>query len=149
MKKLPVFVLLIISVLSGCSTDTGNPDSSSSLGQTSANGHLSSVKLDGEKKWRANPETTEGIHKMKDMLATVHAEGSLEEHRALQSDLENEFNGILQKCTMKGEAHNQLHNYLMPLNDMIKKSGSDLTSDRTKAIAEIDTHLKAYETYFQ
>src|SRR5690606_38966631 len=71
------------------------------------------VKTDKGEKWKANAETTEGIHKM--IALTEENEQGRTSTTELRQSLDKEFNEILKKCTMTGEAHNQLHNYLLPL----------------------------------
>src|SRR5690606_14851113 len=72
------------------------------------------VKLDNGEKWIANVETTEGID---NMLSIIEKEESKEtsDYVALKGSLDKEFNVVLEKCTMTGESHDQLHNYLLPL----------------------------------
>src|SRR5690606_18742252 len=78
------------------------------------------VKLDNGEKWIANKETNEGLD---NMLAMVKKEGSKETsyYVMLRGSLDKEFNILLEKCTMTGESHDQLHNYLLPLKAKIDK----------------------------
>ena len=79
-----------------------------------ANGNgLPQVRIENGEKWIANPETTEGISNMQNLVSTFKpGEHSLENRQELKNKLDDEFKNIFKQCTMKGEAHNQLHNYL-------------------------------------
>ncbi|WP_442787177.1 hypothetical protein [Flavobacterium suncheonense] len=101
------------------------------------------VTLDNGQLWIANPETTEGIKNMQKIISERQQETTGSD---LKAALENEFQMIFEKCTMKGEAHNQLHNYLLPLK--MKLNQLDGTNDE-EVISEIDTYLKEYSNYFQ
>lgn len=103
----------------------------------------SKVTLDNGKLWVANPETTEGIKNMQKIIAERKQEAT---GAVLKEALENEFQMIFEKCTMTGEAHNQLHNYLVPLK--MKLNQLDGTNDE-QVISEIDAYLKEYSNYFQ
>lgn len=103
------------------------------------------VLLNDGKKWEANAETNQGIQKMK-RLIDEHTIKGTGETGVLQQELETEFTNILQRCTMKGEAHEQLHNYLIPLKDDIDKLKQ---SPDTGTLNDIKAYLNTYEDYFQ
>ena len=63
----------------------------------------------------------------------------------LKAALENEFGLIFERCTMEGEAHNQLHNFLIPIHHALRGFDGKAAHDR-EAMA---THLASYTTYFQ
>lgn len=121
----------------------GTPD----LGSPAA----AAVQLDNGKKWKANAETTEGINKM---MASVKKAASsdmsdIDTYRALGSTLQQDFNEIFQKCTMTGEAHDQLHNFLLPMVDMVKTFEKKDMASCEKMLPEIKEHLGSYYAYFE
>ncbi|HUH19400.1 hypothetical protein [Albibacterium sp.] len=103
------------------------------------------VKLDNGEKWIANIETNEGID---NMLAMVKKEKSKEtpDYVMLKERLDKEFNVLLEKCTMTGESHDQLHNYLLPLKAKIDKLDPNSSKE---AIEEIENYLLTYYDYFK
>ncbi|NJN26916.1 MAG: hypothetical protein HC819_13510 [Cyclobacteriaceae bacterium] len=101
------------------------------------------VELNDGKKWTANPETTQGIDAM---IGQVEAYKSGDDISLLKEKLENEFKMIFQQCTMTGEAHEQLHNYLIPLKGKISRLGVDTYMDNVNEIAE---YLHDYRLYFE
>lgn len=100
----------------------------------------SHVKLDNGKRWVANAETTEGIKNMMNFIYDFEAE--VQTYEQLQEDLQNEFRMIFKKCTMTGEAHDQLHNYLIPLKEKIEKVSEE-------NLSEIQDYLNTYKNYFR
>lgn len=103
--------------------------------------------LNNGMKWQANPETTQGVLAILDHLQAFRNLG-LEDYNQLRTDLEDEFKMIFEKCTMKGESHNQLHNYLYPMRDYF----SDLSKDRItaeKAFVALETYVPQYFDYFE
>lgn len=104
------------------------------------------VTLNDGERWEANPETNEGIDNMMALLAKEEANASTD-LEVLQTNLRAEFNTILQKCTMKGESHNQLHNYLHPLKEKI--DGLDQAQDDAHAIDDLEQYLHTYKNYFR
>lgn len=104
------------------------------------------VTLNNGERWETNPETNEGIDNMMALVAKEAANGPTD-LEVLQTNLREEFNTILQKCTMKGESHNQLHNYLHPLKEKI--DGLDQAQEDAHAIEDLEQYLHTYKTYFR
>lgn len=102
------------------------------------------VTLDNGKRWKANPETTQGIQSMR-MLVERYPQSGMTKAQ-LKDSLEAEFQTIFEKCTMTGEGHNQLHNYLIPLHKMLGGM-SDKISDGE--IMSMHAHLQTYGEYFE
>ena len=105
------------------------------------------VQLNEGKKWVANPETTEGIHQMTALLDSFNGRATAGELRTLKEDLDKAFNRILQRCTMTGEAHAQLHNYLLPMKKMIQELNPD-SADQTETLSRLKAYLSEYQNYF-
>lgn len=109
----------------------------------------SEIQLNDGKLWSANYETTRGILNMQQLLNTFSGEESLEAYATLKSNLEKEFGTIITECTMEGESHNQLHNFLVPMKDLFNNLGSsDLTTCK-KSFKALEKHLASYSSYFE
>ena len=107
------------------------------------------VTLNKGELWLANPETTEGIQKMKKRMSLFKDTESVEAYSVLKTGLEEDFTELFQKCTMKGEAHNQLHNYLFPILDLFEGLESSDLSICKNSFSELDIHLDEYSKYFK
>ena len=132
--KNSLFLLLFLSVLfQAC---TGNHQNSE-------------VQTDNGKRWEANPETTDGVANMQAILSKYDKVALEPETQVnLKNELENEFQIIFKKCTMKGEAHNQLHNYLLPMKEMFNGIESDIPEEAEEAVIQLKQHLINYKNYF-
>lgn len=117
---------------------------------TAADGHTVGidVKLNNGAKWEANVETTNGIGYMLGSVGDMPAEPTLEDFRALHKTLNVRFQTILQQCTMTGEAHNQLHNYLMPLKEKIDLLASADLNTCKKMLPELKEYIMKYSHFF-
>jgi hypothetical protein len=109
-----------------------------------------SVQLDNGEKWQANSETTEGIYSMIRSTKELMSSGSatIEDYRTLGVSLQKDFNTIFEKCTMTGESHEQLHNYLLPMVDMVKTFEEKDIAACDKALPEFKDYLGSYFQYF-
>lgn len=106
--------------------------------------HSQSVSSNNGMLWNSNAETTQGIKNMQALLDNYSSETGNSEK--LISDLKEEFAMIFKKCTMTGEAHDQLHNYLIPLKTKIQNLSAGITVEKTD---DIKKYLKDYFSYFQ
>ena len=106
------------------------------------------LRLDNGKKWQANPATSEGIANMTKRMAAFVSNKS-GNYRTLKADLEKEFQMILKKCTMKGEAHNQLHHYLLPMKKLFGNLDSDSPTTQKATFKQLNKHLNTYTQYFE
>ena len=107
------------------------------------------VTLNKGELWVANPETTEGIEKMKKRMSLFKDSENVEAYSVLKTGLEEDFTELFEKCTMKGEAHNQLHNYLFPFLDLFDGLESSDLETCKKSFTELDIHLDEYSNYFE
>lgn len=106
------------------------------------------LRLNDGKKWQANPETTEGIAAMSKLMIAF-ASNETGNYKSLKTDLEKEFQTIFKKCTMKGEAHNQLHNYLLPMKKLFGGLDSDSPTAQKTTFEQLNKHLAVYAQYFE
>lgn len=110
---------------------------------------IEGVSLDSTNLWQANTETTEGIKKMQQIMLSFSEDEDATAYAVLKDQLEVEFTNIFQKCTMKGDAHNQLHNYLKPMIDIFEGfESSDLIRCKS-SFNTMKNHLAGYVNYFE
>lgn len=137
-----VILLLIFSVsFSSCKQNTEKKEQMNIVEDL--------VELNNGERWKANAETTMGIENMiSRMQSFSEKENSLGYHH-LKDSLESDFTEIFQKCTMKGEAHNQLHNYLKPMIDLFEGLDSEELEHNKKSFFTLNEHLHIYKNYFE
>lgn len=101
------------------------------------------VSLNAGQLWEANTETTQGIKNMQQLLDSYPNENGNPEE--LIAGLKAEFAMIFKKCTMTGEAHEQLHNYLIPLKTKIESLSEPISDENTN---DLKMYLEDYFNYF-
>ena len=113
-----VIILFVIGLYSCQQKDTQKETVEKTKVEQEDDFKFSRVSLNEGQLWEANAETTQGIKNMQQLIADYSTEnGNTEE---LITNLQAEFAMIFKKCTMTGEAHEQLHNYLIPLKFKIE-----------------------------
>ncbi len=103
------------------------------------------VQLDNGKKWKANAETITGINIMSSLVQNGIARKI--EAVKLYDSLQVEFKTIFDKCTMTGESHNQLHNFLIPIKGQLEKLKAG--SKDAETLKEMQEYLLTFKNYFE
>lgn len=148
-------VITIMAFTTSCNKKAENKESNPKVGKTTeakqAEEHqheVNAIQLNNGKKWEANLETTEGIKKMQQIMQVFSNKESPVTYSSIKEDLETEFTNIFEKCTMKGEAHNQLHNYLKPMVILFDGLASSDQDTCKKSHVSLENHLLLYQNYF-
>ena len=135
---------MLLFVISSCSGPSSDSKEKSQPIVVEVN-----VELNNGERWVANPETTEGIKNMIDHMAAFSSSQKTDSFKTLSDSLNAEFMTIFSKCTMKGEAHEQLHNYLFPMRAKFKALASDDLDICRSQFDELELYLATYDDYFE
>jgi len=147
--KIQTLIVLTLLMSSIACENAKNQDSTTKTEPEAVENHTKNeLSLNDGKPWLANQETTEGINNMIQFMDSFSEKDSVEAYNTLADSLESEFTMIFKKCTMKGESHNQLHNYLLPMKAEFKKLSSTNLSESKSAFANLNKHLTVYKEYF-
>ncbi len=104
---------------------------------------------DGEK-WQVDEHTRASAARLAETAGGAEPISSVEDARALGEALDTELDLLVQKCTMTGPAHDQLHVFLVALFPKVaaleeKTEVADLQRTRE----EIGSLLEAYGAHFE
>ncbi len=132
--------ILFVTFFTACNSDTETTSKATELG----------MYLDHDKKWVANTETTEGIYRLSEQLEEFsgYAKPTEEDYHELGVMLGETMSQLVDQCTMEGEAHEQLHVYIVPIFKYIKTIKSGTLANCSTAEKELGEHLKIYNQYF-
>jgi hypothetical protein len=148
MKKISILILVTVLVVS---CNQNKKQEIVEPVQTVEESHESEavLKLNNGDLWMANAETTEGIQRMSQLVANFTDPENMEAYRELKTKLEAEFGTIISKCTMTGESHDQLHNYLLPMKPLFKDLAAEDLATRKSGLEKLIKHLSEYSAYFE
>ena len=153
MKKINILSIAILAMFLtvSCNNEKNKKQEIAKPIQTVEESHESEavLKLNNGDLWMANAETTEGIQKMSHLVANFTDTENMETYRELKTKLEAEFGAIISKCTMTGEAHDQLHNYLLPMKPLFKDLAAEDLATRKSGLEKLTKHLSEYSAYFK
>lgn len=130
--------------------ETLNNFENETTNETTEESNEVALSLDNGKKWKANKETVDGINNMLAIMATPLAEERIVLYVARGEQLMKEFETIVAKCNMTGEAHEQLHHYIFPLKEQIETliACEDITNCDLTHLA-ILRQLHLFKDYFE
>lgn len=106
------------------------------------------LSLNNGERWQANAQTTAGIANMVLLVASFDKESDADSYQHLQGELMEEFDKIIEECTMTGEAHSQLHHYIFPMKSMFEGLTSEGPEKRLQSLEKLEKHLELYPQYF-
>jgi len=137
MKKLSSLALVLLSILTIVSCNSHQKS------------HSDGISLNNGEKWIVNAEMKPHIQEGKEILEAYQADGG-SDYKALAEQLERANAELIKSCTMEGESHNQLHNWLLPHMKLITKlEESKSQEEAEKIIEELEESLETYEKYFE
>ena len=131
-KSFTLLFLTLILGLTACQKDKGTQ-----------------LSLDNGNRWKANIETTQGVNNLIHIMGSFEESDTVETYNNIGDSLMSGFKMIFKKCTMEGDAHNQLHDFLFPMKKMFKKLESDDIKICKQGVADLNKHLPLYAEYFE
>lgn len=122
----------------------------SSCSQHHEHGHeQETISLDNGQKWKVDDNMM--VH-IQQMVTDVEATASQEtkDYEALDKMLLANIDRLTSDCTMKGQAHDELHKWLLPFialaNDLENRNG---LKSQEAWFDEVQETMKEFDTYFK
>jgi len=145
--RIGLLVILIAGFTISCKNTEEKPVEVEEITETETHHSDEELRLNNGLKWQANIETTEGVLAMQEHLQAFRNLG-LSDYNQLRTHLEAEFKMIFEKCTMKGESHDQLHNYLYPMKDYFSNLSKE-SKTAEEAFLALENYVPVYFDYFE
>lgn len=164
MKKVQIIFssLLVAALMTSCSGD-GNvttPHDSEIENHDEHNGHdeheghdhdaeANELGLNDGKKWEVNAEMKVHVKAMEGRINAFTTSES-KDYASLAIDLDGFIGELTSSCTMTGESHNELHNWLLPhIKTVEKLEKADTDENASLAFADIEASMTTFNTYFE
>ncbi|HMS50766.1 MAG: hypothetical protein IT272_02045 [Chitinophagales bacterium] len=135
MKQIQKLVLMIVgmAIFFACNTNHSKGE----------------LKLNNGEKWKVNEEMKPHIEKGNEILKEFISKQD-QDYRKLAESLKEQNNALIKSCTMKGESHDELHKWLHPHMELIKKLSNVRDSKEAGGIiSELEKSFETYYIYFQ
>lgn len=118
-------------------------------GQNSPDQNPERIELNAGSKWQVDSNMLIHIRSMESDVADFHKSGK-KDYAILSGKLLADINLLTSNCTMKGQAHDELHKWLLPYIDLVgafSKAGTN--EEAQKRFHEIQRSFETFNRYFQ
>ena len=103
------------------------------------------IQLDGDKKWKVDDNMMAHIRNMEKDIASFD-NSKPENYQVLADNLKDNLDLLTSNCTMKGQAHDELHNWLLPYLDLVDDFSKDKSAEQ---FTEIQNSFTTFNKYFE
>lgn len=145
-------------VFVGCNSETKSTvesttvEDSTSIAVEEEHHHEEDLQLDNGKKWVVVPEMLAHIRSMENRVHEFSKKSSstIEEHLSLAQELKSDIDKLTSSCTMTGQAHDELHKWLVPYMELVDaySTSVDLASVQSQFI-EIQKSFAVFNEFFE
>jgi len=104
------------------------------------------VQLDNGERWSVNEEMKPFLEKGESLVNAFIQEGK-SDYNALAKSVKEQNDLLIKSCTMDGKSHEELHKWLHPHLDLVKKLENE--ADNARAAEEVLDLQKSYQQYHQ
>ena len=101
------------------------------------------LQLNDGQKWKVDDNMMAHIIAMEKDIASLDKP---EDFDKLSENLNKNLGLLTSNCTMKGQAHDELHKWLLPYIDLVEAFSTDKSADNFTAI---QNSFSTFNTYFQ
>jgi len=109
----------------------------------------SPLVLDNGQKWTIISSMDVYLQEMEDLVTNFKGE-NLEDHQELAKELKDNIGLLTSNCTMKGQAHDELHKWLLPYIELVDNySKADSKQAAARHFAKVKSSFEAYNKYFK
>lgn len=107
------------------------------------------IELNNGEKWLVNEEMKPYVMKGEELVDNYLEEGQ-SDYKTLAEQLKEQNNQLIKSCTMKGQSHDELHKWLHPHLETVKKLEQETDAGKANEIVlQLQHSYKEYHNYFQ
>ena len=141
-------VVGMVLVLTSCGNSTENEISNSDPIHEEHNHDDESIELDNGEKWKVVDEMMGHIRNMESDVIAFESQDE-KDYQSLAVKLEDNIDLLTSNCTMKGQAHDELHKWLLPYIDMVSELTDAKNDEAGETYHKIQVSFETFNTYFK
>lgn len=154
LSKNIILSLIVISLLLFSCNNTSNEKSKQQAETITHEEHphsdeMPTIELNNGEKWKVDANMITHIRNMENDIISF-SNVKQKDYKSLSRKLQSNIDLLTSNCTMKGKAHDELHKWLLPYIDIVKKlSEAKNENDALKQFKNIQTSFTTFNQYFQ
>ena len=149
MNKLKITSILLSTFFLFSCNDKANNKSAETSQDTKTEVHEHSndetIQLNDGQKWKVDVDMMAHIRTMENDVTSFDKE-TPENYQLLADNLKKNLDLLTSNCTMKGEAHDELHKWLLPYIELVDHFSKDKSNEN---LAKIQESFTTFNQYFQ
>ena len=149
MNKLKITSILLSTFFLFSCNDKANNKSAETSQDTKTEVHEHSndetIQLNDGQKWKVDVDMMAHIRIMENDVTSFDKE-TPENYQLLADNLKKNLDLLTSNCTMKGEAHDELHKWLLPYIELVDDFSKDKSNEN---LAKIQESFTTFNQYFQ
>lgn len=157
MKTKASILFFVVLLIAGCSHSSGHEHQDDTHDHTSdTHKHdqddtklEASLSLNNGSRWKVNETMMPFVTKMEKDIYGINPE-SVEDAKLLAETLQQRIDSLTSNCTMDGQAHEELHKWLLPHIELVKALSEANSLEASATIQEdLKQSMKTFEQYFE
>ena len=149
MNNLKITTILLSTFFLFSCNDKANNKSAETSQDTKTEVHEHSndetIQLNDGQKWKVDVDMMAHIRIMENDVTSFDKE-TPENYQLLADNLKKNLDLLTSNCTMKGEAHDELHKWLLPYIELVDDFSKDKSNEN---LAKIQESFTTFNQYFQ
>jgi hypothetical protein len=105
-----------------------------------------SIRLNNGEKWKVDAHMLTFIRNMEQKVQSFDVTS---EYGSLAQDLETTIDSLTSNCTMKGQAHDELHKWLLPYIDTVEELGQAGADEAPGILQSLRESFVTFNRYFE
>ena len=139
--KIATFFLLIL-LLASCSN---NENTTAQILEKAPH----DLVLNNDAKWEVVPDMMKTIQLFATSIVEFNGT-TIEEHKALSKQIEDNLNTLTSNCTMTGQAHDELRKWLLPFLDTSREfADATKLSEMENSVISLKNEIHIFQQYFE
>lgn len=152
LKRTALLGILAMGLLTACQEKNQSHDQHAETEITLTNSGLeqawSLINLNQGEPWQVNDEMKPHLMKGEELVNDFIKSGNTD-YKKLGEAVTDQNNNLIKSCTMKGESHDELHNWLHPHLEITKALVNEDNPDKAKEIVgQLQKSYSQYHQYF-
>jgi hypothetical protein len=135
----------LVVLLSSCNTKSKEDKPATVQVEEHQNSKTKAIELNNSAKWKVDAAMMINIRAMENDVAYFEKTNN-NDYQSLASKLKKSIDLLTSNCTMKGQAHDELHKWLLPFIDLVDAFSKDKSNQQ---FTQIQESLITFNHYFQ
>lgn len=139
------FLATVILLLFSCNTKSKEEKTTEIKTEEHQHSESETIQLNNGEKWKVDDNMMLHIRNMEKDVVHFDQEKSTN-YSLLANKLKTNIDILTSNCTMKGQAHDELHKWLVPYIELVDSFSEEKSANQ---FTEIQNSFKTFNQYFQ